>query len=79
MKTVFLETIGNTNFVITKSDYILLQNETNIEYVNPIDIGEYDVENNMWKPKYYSYTETANLIPQEPETQEQLEEVEIIE
>lgn len=73
MKCEFLETINGIDFVITKSEYMLLQNETGVKYANPNDIGEYDSTNNEWKPKYYTYTETDELIPVEQEEEEQIE------
>ena len=62
MECIFLEVVNNKNIVKTTSDFMLLQNETGLKYANPVDIGEFDI---MWKPKYFTYTETNEPIPQE--------------
>ena len=41
-------------------NYLLLQNETGEKYSEAIDIAI--EENGVYKPKYYTYTETNELI-----------------
>ena len=44
----------------SSENYILLQNETGEKYIEAIDISI--EENSVYKPKYYTYTETNELI-----------------
>ena len=47
-------------------NYLLLQNETGEKYSEAIDIAI--EENGVYKPKYYNYTETNELIDNLEET-----------
>lgn len=49
-------------------NYMLLQNETGIKYGEAIDIGV--EENGKYRPKFYTYTETNELIETIEETKE---------
>ena len=44
----------------SSENYILLQNETGEKYIEAIDVSI--EENGIYKPKYYTYTETNELI-----------------
>lgn len=44
----------------SSENYLLLQNETGEKYCEAIDISI--EENGVYKPKYYTYTETNKLI-----------------
>ena len=44
----------------SSENYILLQNETGEKYIEAIDISI--EENGVYKTKYYTYTETNELI-----------------
>ena len=44
----------------SNENYLLLQNETGEKYIEAIDISI--EENGVYKPKYYTYTETNELI-----------------
>ena len=44
----------------SSKNYLLLQNETGEKYIEAIDISI--EENGVYKPKYYTYTETNELI-----------------
>ena len=44
----------------SSGNYLLLQNETGEKYSEAIDVAI--EENGVYKPKYYTYTETNELI-----------------
>ena len=44
----------------SSENYLLLQNETGVKYIEAIDVAI--EENGIYKPKYYTYTETNKLI-----------------
>ena len=44
----------------SSENYLILQNETGKKYIEAIDISI--EENDLYKPKYYTYTETNELI-----------------
>ena len=44
----------------SSENYLILQNETGKKYIEAIDISI--EENGIYKPKYYTYTETNELI-----------------
>ena len=54
----------NEGFILCKTysneNYMLLQNETGEKYSEAIDVAI--EENGVYKPKYYTYTETNELI-----------------